>query len=545
MSRPVWDGDGEDPWLPHRLESILDVETAERSIYEAVWAALSAWLTATARRVLGGGIGPNPDVIFSRAPAWERDVADLIVRVIIPVMDRSYRDLFGGDFSWRERPNVINYLTGVSNRLTGIPNEVFDLVGGQIAAGVTLGEDIPAISRRVEGVLDVTDSERWPNRAVVIARTETLGALNGSRADAFAAFAEEEDVEMERMWLSTIDTRTRPTHVLADQQRVGMTEPFMVGGFALMFPGDPSGPAQEVIQCVPAETMVEFPSVRAVMRRWFDGEMVLVGFAGGDQLTITPNHPVLRSDGEWTPAGLLTEGDHCVRSSFGGEYAGHPYENGGPTEIGKLHRAASELQRANRVTLSPPDLHGDAPHGEIEVIPVDGNLRFDHEPASDQQVEQFGLSLADAARSSMGGADRGTLATRVARGEADGLRAPFGVRAGRERAPVGGVGARHAKDVSLTGSAGDKPEIAHTAADHVSAYAESAGHDQDALPPLVSLAKVVKIDRFDFRGHVFNLDTGSGWYSANGITVKNCRCTTLLLEKGEHVDLSHRQLKRS
>jgi hypothetical protein len=248
VTRPAWDGDGEDPWLPHRLDSLLNAESAERLVYETVWAELAAWLVTLSRRVLGGVV-PQPDVVFSMMPAWERAVSDIIVTAIIPIMDRAYAELFGRDFSWRERPNVVSYLAGVRNRLAGVPGEVFDLVSGQIAAGVTLGEGIPEISDRVEVVLSTTDTERWPNRAVVIARTETLGALNGSRTDAFQAFGAETEEELERMWLSTIDTRTRPTHVLADQQRTGLTEPFMVGGFALMSPGDPAGPAAEVIQC--------------------------------------------------------------------------------------------------------------------------------------------------------------------------------------------------------------------------------------------------------------------------------------------------------
>lgn len=48
---------------------------------------------------------------------------------------------------------------------------------------------------------------------------------------------------------STDDTRTRPTHHEADGQRTLLTEPFIVGGARLLYPGDPRGPAQEVIQC--------------------------------------------------------------------------------------------------------------------------------------------------------------------------------------------------------------------------------------------------------------------------------------------------------
>jgi hypothetical protein len=245
---PVWDGEGEDPWLPARLQSLLDASTAERSIYEVVWDALSSWLVATTRRVLRGPV-IDTDAIMAQEPAWQRRITQIILEGILPVMAQAYQGIFGREYDWRERPNVIQYLIGVRNRLSREPQEVFDLVAGQIAAGVTLGEGMPELRDRVDEVLSTTKSARWKNRAVVIARTESLGALNGSRADAFQAFAEEGGEGMERMWLSTIDSRTRPSHVLTDGQRVGLTEPFIVGGFPLMFPGDPSGPAGEVIQC--------------------------------------------------------------------------------------------------------------------------------------------------------------------------------------------------------------------------------------------------------------------------------------------------------
>lgn len=248
MTGPVWDGEGVDPWLPARVNAALNAAKAERSIYAIVWEQLSAWLTATTRR-LSRGPTVDPDVIFSQVPAWSRAVDVIITAGIMPVMSWAYEGLFGPGYDWRERPNVLAYLAQVRNRMARTPEETFDLIAGQIAAGVTLGEGIPELKDRVDHVLSTTATERWPNRAVVIARTETMGALNGSRADAFQAFDEETDEPLERMWLSTLDARTRPTHVAADGQRAGMADPFMVGGFPLMFPGDPAGPAGEVIQC--------------------------------------------------------------------------------------------------------------------------------------------------------------------------------------------------------------------------------------------------------------------------------------------------------
>lgn len=250
MTGPVWDGEGKDPWLPERLNAALNAAKAERTIYEAVWDALSSWLVATARRVLRGPV-PEPEAIFAQAPAWESAVGRIIETAIVPVMGWAYEGIFGPGYQWRDRPNVLSYLAGVKNRMVRTPEEVFDLVAGQIAAGVTLGEGIPELAERVDEVLSTTKTERWPNRAVVIARTETLGALNASRDDAFESFVEEDesDTEYERMWLATLDHRTRETHRIADGQRVGIGEPFMVGGFSLMRPGDANGPGQETIQC--------------------------------------------------------------------------------------------------------------------------------------------------------------------------------------------------------------------------------------------------------------------------------------------------------
>lgn len=253
---PVWDGQGDDPWLPERVNRQLNALAAEQSIYAAVWEALSKWLVGTTRRVLSTPI-PQPDAIFAEQPAWNRWVDDIITTAIMPVMSWAYKGLWGPDYHWQDRPNVIGYLAGVHNRLVRTPDHVFNLVASELAAGVTMGESIPDLADRVDEVLSTTDSPRWQNRATVIARTETMGALNGSRTDAFQAWDEETEEELERVWLSTMDSRTRPSHVLADGQRASMVDPFIVGGFPLMFPGDPQGPAQEVIQCRCTTLLVE------------------------------------------------------------------------------------------------------------------------------------------------------------------------------------------------------------------------------------------------------------------------------------------------
>ena len=258
MTGPVWDGGGTDPWLPHRLDARLQAAAVERDIRAVVWAALSNWLVQTARRVIRGDRPPDLDAVWARVPAW-REAVDLILSgEIVKALGLAFERLLGADYRWTQRPAMTRYLAEVRNRLVRIPDEVYDLMAGELAAGANLGESIPELSQRVDNVLSTTASERWPNRATVIARTETIGALNASRMEAFRIIAEDDpDTRYEVIWLATDDHRTRRTHDDADGQRVPIGQPFVVGGFELAFPGDPTGPPQEVIQCRCVPLLVE------------------------------------------------------------------------------------------------------------------------------------------------------------------------------------------------------------------------------------------------------------------------------------------------
>jgi SPP1 gp7 family putative phage head morphogenesis protein len=82
-------------------------------------------------------------------------------------------------------------------------------------------------------------------RAEMIARTETHGAANYGSQEA----AKQTGLPLAREWLAAADDRTRETHREANGQVVGMDDTFRVGDSDLAFPGDPSGPGEEVINC--------------------------------------------------------------------------------------------------------------------------------------------------------------------------------------------------------------------------------------------------------------------------------------------------------
>jgi len=117
-------------------------------------------------------------------------------------------------------------------------------IASAIADGIAEGENLQQIAKRIRGN---TSGKIVRLRSAVIARTEIHSASNVAEAEMIAASGLES--QLQRRWIAVEDDRTRSTHIAADGQIRPADEPFDVGGAKLMFPGDPTGPAQEIIMC--------------------------------------------------------------------------------------------------------------------------------------------------------------------------------------------------------------------------------------------------------------------------------------------------------
>ena len=253
-----WDGEGPDPWMPQRLQAQAQVAVGERTIYDDYYARLAAWLTIAGQAVMSG-VMPNPDAILNLAPQWVQSMTDFVHSSIAEMVGKAYVRVFGNGYRYDNRPYVVDYLARAENRLVDVPDQAYTLVIGQIAEGAMAGESIPKIADRVRESFDVGATPYWRSRPAVVARTETLSAMNAGRQGAFQEVAFDLDEPFEKGWLATTvgaaALRTRSSHRAADigtpvtGQRVPLDKPFIVGGFPAMFPGDPSLPANESIQC--------------------------------------------------------------------------------------------------------------------------------------------------------------------------------------------------------------------------------------------------------------------------------------------------------
>lgn len=107
-----------------------------------------------------------------------------------------------------------------------------------IAQGKGEREGVRAVAQAMKKGLALHIAQR-------IARTVAHTAANKGQQEAAA----ESGVDLVKEWGATEDARTRPDHAQADGQLREIDEPFDVGGEKLMFPGDPSGSAGQVINC--------------------------------------------------------------------------------------------------------------------------------------------------------------------------------------------------------------------------------------------------------------------------------------------------------
>jgi hypothetical protein len=85
---------------------------------------------------------------------------------------------------------------------------------------------------------------KW--QALRIARTETTFASNFAAVKA----AQNSGFEMIKTWIAVSDNRTRHDHAIENNQSVDFDKPFkMADGTLMMYAGDPSAPAKQVINC--------------------------------------------------------------------------------------------------------------------------------------------------------------------------------------------------------------------------------------------------------------------------------------------------------
>ena len=126
------------------------------------------------------------------------------------------------------------------NLLASAGTKIWEEVRSELQVGIEKGDTMDELAKRIRSAFKGIDD----SRAMTIAVTETTVAYEVGRDMVFKAAG----VQWTQ-WLVSGLGNSRDSHEAADKQIREMGTPFDVGGFQLHFPGDPTAPPREVINC--------------------------------------------------------------------------------------------------------------------------------------------------------------------------------------------------------------------------------------------------------------------------------------------------------
>lgn len=313
-----------------------------------------------------------------------------------------------------------------------------------------------------------------------------------------------------------------------DQNAAGSDPGFPRGTYAVgNAPKIPDHP-----QCVIGSTVVSGPDPRVITKRWYEGDIIDIVDDAGHKVSVTPNHPVLTDKG-WVPAYLVDRGDNLVCDEawiIDDALHGVPHYQG---EVPSIENISESVSRSSCVTAisvpsSPEQFHGDGANGDVDIVFTDSQLRGALDSSGFENAYDLLFRRGGALPASLSGL--GLLEEEVFASSF----APDGVMSGGSHSHPLLRGHTGEGDLLGLGSSTDShPRVPDYGGNDGAGYFGVDGDALEGFPAFVSgddgltigFSKVLSATRSLFAGHVYNLDTGEGWYIANGIVVHNCMCS--------------------
>lgn len=154
--------------------------------------------------------------------------------------------------------NPISGLT-LNDRLQKNRNDIIIKTREQLTQGLIQGESIQKMAKRIKNIY-----EGDLNKSLTISQTETTRVRNEGKELGYQK-AEAKGIEFTRVWVSTLDSRTRRNHQKLDGMKANKDGYFVVGRFEAKHPGG-FGVAEMDINCR-CTTRAEFQGLEPTQRR--------------------------------------------------------------------------------------------------------------------------------------------------------------------------------------------------------------------------------------------------------------------------------------
>lgn len=288
--------------------------------------------------------------------------------------------------------------------------------------------------------------------------------------------------------------------------------------------------------CFLAGTEVE-GAFKGGLKARYAGPAVQIETRRGHRLTVTANHPILTPYG-WIAAGKLDEGAALFSDSrnIKGASRRSVQNQDRPALIEDVVQSLRTHRRARTISpqLSPLDFYGDAAFfaREVDVVLPDLMLVGDSVAHVAQRLHDRELGRGDVLQpigpsfSASELHSNGVLLAASGRVRGRDLTLH---RLGVLLDPLPFQPLRFGQAAQWNVMAGEK------SSNDGPAHTQFVRQLVDAAAGAISLDYVSRVRKFDFCGHVYDLESETGWILSSGIVSSNCRCSTIEIFKDERI----------
>ena len=283
--------------------------------------------------------------------------------------------------------------------------------------------------------------------------------------------------------------------------------------------------------CVIGDTKVLADNVELATKMLYSGDIVKLTTKGGRSLSVTPNH-ILLTDRGWVAAKNLKNTDKIVAHSDSVKgFLGNNTIDGDIPTISEQFISASKSSGVLSVKMpvSPEDFKGDASTDkDVDVIFVDGFLRRKLDPSTSEfsgNLPFIGGNIRSETLPRLSTLDQllvGILAT------TNGI-----VGSTSEGLALLGSGASHPDIHRLTSVSAYNARLIEAKSNNTTTNSKLLGESFLANSRLIEFDDLLSIEIDSVHNTpVYDLQTTSTLYSANGIISSNCRCYMLYEVEG-------------
>lgn len=393
---------------------------------------------------------------------------------------------------------------------------------------VLLGEETLSASEIASRLSDVMPR----SRAELIARNETVYAIKSGRLEQDEKLSEKYGLQVKLVWRTSHDSKVCPICAAMDGQTVDLgkafsdvvkTEDGEIVAWEHNSWNDNGKIPDAHVNCVLGDTLIGADNVKAATKMNYSGDIVKLETRSGKVLSVTPNHILLTQRG-WVAAKNIQKTDKVITNSdrvknLSADNAVDGNQTTIADEFVSLEKASGVV--AVEVPVTAKDFKGDAVADEkVKVILPQSFLRNKTDTSSSEfgsYLPLVGGKLADSTLSGFSSIDQLLVGVLLA---------------------TNGIVGSECKSLSLLGSGGSHSDIHRFTSSTAynarlnEAKSNSSTADIETLSKsfladagLIEFDDVISVEIYSVHDTpVYDLETTSTLYTANGIISSNCRC---------------------